>query len=475
MTTTGTNESLARLSLAEAARLIEEKQVSPVDIVEASLERIAAVDEQLSSYIAVYEDGARQVAKACETMIVAGHKLGPLHGIPVGLKDNIGLEGLRTTAGSKVLADWIPEEDATVAARLKGAGAIVVGKTNMHEFAWGATSANPHYGFVRNPWNTDRFPAGSSGGSGAAVAARLCFGALGTDTGGSIRLPSAINGIVGIRPTIGRVSNHGVIPLAWSMDTVGPMARTVEDCAIMFGAIAGHDPKDAGSAAVPVADYTADLARGVGGIRIGIVPGYFFNHLQPPVHDAVRGALGVLEGLGAVVVDVEIEHIHGNISAQLTVESCEPSTYHQRWLRERPEDYGDDVRLLLEIGEMHLATHYIQAQRYRSLLRREFMEAFKDVDVFICPTLPFTATRVGEMSVMIENGVEEDMLAAIMQFTGVPSLTGLPSLAVPCGYDDEGLPVGMQIIGRPFDEATLFRVGAAFQAASEYHVRAPAL
>ena len=475
MTTTGTNESLARLSLAEAARLVEEKEVSPVDLVESSLERITAVDERLKAYIAVYEDEARQVAKACETMIVAGHKLGPLHGIPVALKDNIGLKGLRTTAGSKVLADWIPEEDATVAARLKGAGAVVIGKTNMHEFAWGGTSANPHYGFVRNPWNTDRFPAGSSGGSGAAVAALLCYGALGTDTGGSIRLPSAINGIVGIRPTIGRVSNHGVIPLAWSMDTVGPMARTVEDCAIMFGAVAGHDPKDAGSAAVPVADYTADLGRGVQGIRIGIVPGYFFSHLQPPVHDAVRGALGVLEELGASVVDVEIGHIHGNISAQLTVESCEPSTYHQRWLRERPEDYGDDVRLLLEIGEMHFATHYIQAQRYRGLLRQEFMEAFKDVDVFICPALPFTATRVGEMSVVIENGVEEDMLAAIMQFTGVPSLTGLPSLAVPCGYDDEGLPVGMQIIGRPFDETTLFRVGAAFQGASEFHMRAPTL
>jgi aspartyl-tRNA(Asn)/glutamyl-tRNA(Gln) amidotransferase subunit A len=408
-------------------------------------------------------------------MLLAGHRLGPLHGVPVALKDNIGLAGQITTAGSKVLADWRPTDDATVATRLKGAGAVIIGKTNMHEFAWGGTSANPHYGFVRNPWNTDRFPAGSSGGSGAAVAARLCYGALGTDTGGSIRLPSAINGIVGIRPTIGRVSNHGVIPLAWSMDTVGPMARTVEDCAIMFGAVAGHDPKDAGSAAVPVADYTADLGRGVQGIRIGIVPGYFFSHLQPPVHDAVRGALGALEELGASVVDVEIGHIHGNISAQLTVESCEPSTYHQRWLRERPEDYGDDVRLLLEIGEMHFATHYIQAQRYRGLLRQEFMEAFKDVDVFICPALPFTATRVGEMSVVIENGVEEDMLAAIMQFTGVPSLTGLPSLAVPCGYDDEGLPVGMQIIGRPFDETTLFRVGAAFQGASEFHMRAPSL
>lgn len=474
-TRTERKEDLIQLSLAEAARLVEKKEVSPVDLVEASLERIAAVDQQLHAYITVYEDEAREVAKASETMMAAGHRLGPLHGIPIGIKDMIGLRGLRTTAGSKILADWIPEEDATVAARMKGAGAIVIGKTNQHEFAWGGTSANPHYGFVSNPWNPERFPAGSSGGSGAAVAARTCYGALGTDTGGSIRLPSAVNGIAGIRPTIGRVSNHGVVPLAWSMDTVGPMARTVEDCAIMFNVIAGHDPKDNGCANVPVDDYTADLERGVEGIRIGIVPGYFFHHLQPAVHDAVREGLGTLEQLGASVIDVDIENIHGNISAQLTVESCEPSAYHQRWLRERPEEYGEDVRLLLELGEMHLATHYIQAQRYRNLLRGEFLEAFKSVDVFICPTLPFTATPIGEMSVTIENDVEEDMLAAIMQFTGVPSLTGLPSLNVTCGYDGDNLPIGMQVIGRPFDEATLFRVGAAFQGATDFHTRAPAL
>jgi aspartyl-tRNA(Asn)/glutamyl-tRNA(Gln) amidotransferase subunit A len=473
--TTRTKEDLIHLSLAEAADLVEKKEVSPVNLVEVSLERIAAVNEQLNAYIVVYEDEARQVAKAAEAMIVAGHRLGPLHGIPIGLKDNIGLKGLRTTAGSKVLADWIPDQDATVAARLKGAGAIVIGKTNLHEFAWGGTSANPHHGFVRNPWNPERFPAGSSGGSGAAVAARTCYGALGTDTGGSVRLPAAINGIAGIRPTIGRVSNYGVIPLAWSMDTVGPMTRTVEDCAVMFNVIAGHDPKDNGCANIPVEDYTSDLKRGVEGIRIGIVPHYFFHHLQPAVHSAVREALDTLENLGASAIDVSVENIHGNISAQLTVESCEPSAYHQRWLRERPEDYGEDVRLLLELGEMHLATHYIQAQRYRSLLRQEFLDAFKSVDVFICPTLPFTATRVGEMSVIIENDVEEDMLSAIMQFTGVPSLTGLPSLNVPCGYDSDNLPIGMQIIGRPFDEATLFRVGAAFQDATNFHARAPEL
>jgi aspartyl-tRNA(Asn)/glutamyl-tRNA(Gln) amidotransferase subunit A len=468
-------KDLAQLPLAEAARLVRAKEVSPVELVEACLARIRAVNDKLAAYISIYEDQARAVAKAAEAMVRAGHWLGPLHGIPVSLKDNVAVRGLATTAGSKILRDWIPDEDATVTTRLRQAGAIFVGKTNMHEFAWGGTSANPHYGAVRNPWNPERFPAGSSGGSGAAVAARTCYGSIGTDTGGSIRLPSAINGIVGIRPTYGRVSNAGIIPLAWSMDTAGPMTRTVEDCAIMFNAIAGPDPKDPSCSTAPVVDYTADLGRGVRGIRIGVVPGYFFHHLQRPVHDAVRSALKTFEGLGASVIDVNIENIHGNISAQLTIESAEPSSYHQRWLRERPADYGEDVRTLLEVGEMLLATHYVQAQRYRSLLRSEFLAAFKTVDVFICPTLPFTATPVGAMKVVIENGVEEDMLSAIMQYTGVPSLTGLPSLNVPCGFDLDGLPVGMQIIGQPFGEAALFRVGAAFQAATAFHKRAPAL
>ena len=217
------------------------------------------------------------------------------------------------------------------------------------------------------------------------------------------------------------------------------------------------------------------FAAGVDSLRIGVVPGYFFHHLQPPVHAAVMSALDTLKGLGAKIVDVDIDNIHGNISAQLTIESAEPSTYHQRWLREQPQNYGADVRTLLEVGEMLLATHYLQAQRYRTLLRNEFMAAFRKVDVFLCPTLPFTATRVGEMKVVIENGVEEDMLSAIMQYTGVPSLTGLPSLAVPCGFDPDGLPIGMQIIGKPFDEATLFRVGAAYQGVTDFHRRAPTL
>lgn len=469
------HRELSALTLAEAARLVKTREVSPVELVDACLARIEAVNGRLSAFISVFEREARQVAEAAEIMTRAGHDLGPLHGIPVALKDNVAVRGMLTTAGSKVLADWVPDRDATVAARLRQAGAILIGKTNMHEFAWGGTSDNPHYGTVRNPWNTDRFPAGSSGGSGAAVAARACYGAIGTDTGGSVRLPSAINGIVGIRPTYGRVSNHGIIPLAWSMDTAGPMTRTVEDCALMFGVIAGHDPKDPTTARHSTADYAAGLGEEIRGLRIGIVPGYFFNHLQPAVHEAVQRALDTLVSLGAHLVEVDIANIHGNISAQLTIEAAEPSAYHQRWLRERPEDYGDDVRSLLEIGELLFATHYIQAQRYRSLLRNEFIEAFRRVDIFVCPTLPFTATRVGEMKVVIENGVEEDMLSAIMQFTGVPSLTGLPSLNVPCGFDSDGLPIGMQLIGRPFDEATLFRAGAAYQRATDFHLQEPDL
>ncbi|MGA2549483.1 MAG: amidase [Burkholderiaceae bacterium] len=461
--------------LARLAQAIKCREVSPVEAVEATLQRTAAVNECLAAYITVFEESARQVARAAETMILAGHDLGPLHGVPIGLKDNVAVAGFRTTAGSKILADWVPKEDATIATRLRRAGAIFTGKLNMHEFAWGGTSDNPHYGTVRNPWNTERFPAGSSGGSGAAVAARCCFGAIGTDTGGSIRLPSAINGIVGIRPTYGRVSNYGIIPLAWSMDTAGPMARTVEDCALIFSTIAGYDRLDPACAQVGVGDYLSGLQRGVRGLRVGVVPGYFFHHLQAPVHAAVRSALKVFESAGAEIVETDIENIHGNISAQLTIESAEPSTYHQRWLRERPEDYGKDVRVLLEVGEALLATHYLQAQRYRALLRAEFLEAFRRVDFFLCPTLPFTATPVGAMTVVVENGVEEDMLSAIMQFTGVSSLTGLPALAVPCGFDPEGLPIGMQLIGKPFDEATLFRAGAAYQALTHHHLQAPNL
>ncbi len=466
---------LLNLTIAQAAPKLERRELSPVELTEAMLARIAAVNKRLNAYITVCDQQAREAAQAVERLIRAGYYLGPLHGIPIALKDNIYTRGIRTTAGAKILADFVPDEDATVTARLKRAGAIIVGKANMHEFAWGGTTDNPHYGTCRNPWNPERFPAGSSGGSGAAVAARTCLGALGTDTGGSIRLPSAVNGIVGIRPTIGRVSNYNVVPLAWTMDTVSPMTRTVEDCLTMFEVVAGHDPLDAHSAQVPVADYRAELGRGMRGLRIGLIRDYSLTHVQKAVGDAVRSALKAMERLGAQVEEIAMPSIHGNISAQLTIESCEPSTYHQEWLRARPQDYGEDVRTLLEMGEMYLATHYLQAQRYRSVLRKEFLAGFKQVDVFVTPTLPFTATPCGATEVVIENDRKEDMLSAIMQFTGVPSLAGLPALSLPVGFDPDGMPVGMQIIGRPFDEGTLFRIGHAYQGETDWHTRAPKL
>ena len=467
------DDELLNLSLAAAALAVAKRDISPVDLVEASLRRLDTINVELHAYIDVYSEQALQVARASEGLIAAGHRLGALHGIPISLKDNIAIENQVTTAGSRILREWRPAEDATVTQRLRSAGAIIVGKTNMHEFAWGGTSDNPHYGTVRNPWDPSRFPGGSSGGSGVAVATRTCFGSLGTDTGGSVRLPSAINGIVGLRPTYGRVSNAGVVPLAWSMDTVGPLARTVEDCAILLQVIAGHDLRDPASASDPVTDYSAELSRGVQGVRIGIIPEYFFGHVQPQVGAAVQQAISVLKNAGASVVEVASKHIEGNISAQLTIEAAEPSTYHQDWMRQRPTDYGEDVRLLLEAGELLLATHYLQAQRYRSVLRAEFVDALKRVDLFICPTLPFTATPVGDVLVEIAAGAPEDMLSAIMQFTGVPSLTGLPALSVPCGFDDNGLPIGMQLIGSPFDEDLLLQVGAAYQAMTSFHQRQP--
>lgn len=468
-------DELYTLSIRDVARLLEKREASPVEVVESVLRRIEAFSDKLKAFITVTGEQALAAARAAETAIAAGYYLGPLHGVTVAFKDNVYTRGVRTTAGSKVLGNFVPDADATVAARLRAAGAIIVGKLNMHEFAWGGTSDNPHYGTVRNPWNPERFPAGSSGGAGVAVAARLCHGALGTDTGGSVRLPSAVNGIVGIRPTIGRVSNYNVVPLAWSMDTVGPMTRTVEDCAIMLRAIGGHDASDPTTANVPVPDYAAALGRGVSGLRLAIIEGYSLTHLQDDVRAAVQGALEVLNKEGATIQEVRVTDLEHNMSAQLTIESAEPSAYHQAWLREHPQDYGEDVRTLLELGEMYLATHYIQAQRYRAHLRHQLLEILSDASAIICPTLPFVATPVGETKVIIEGGQEEDMLSAIMQYTALPSLSGLPSLSVPCGFSKDGLPVGMQIIGRPFDEATLFRIGHAYQQVTDWHKREPNL
>lgn len=470
----GARKELHELGLAESARLIAEKKISPVELTGAILDRMERFGEGLAAFVSVHRDEAMQIASASESMINAGYNIGPLHGVPVAIKDNIALAGRATSAGSKILQGRIADTDAEVVRKLKSAGANLLANTNMHEFAWGATSENPHYGSVRNPWDVRRIASGSSGGSGAAVAARLVPAALGTDTGGSIRLPSGANGISGIRPTIGRVSNRGIIPLAWSMDTCGPMARSAEDCALLLQVIAGADPQDSGTADVPVGDYLGELNRGVSGLKIGIVPDYFFNQLQPAVLKATQDALDVFKSLGAQVVEVSIKDLDANISALMTIESAEPSAFHQRWMRECPEKYGENVRFMFEQGELYLASHYLQAQRYRTILRERFLEAFADrVDLFALPTLPFTAPIIGTAEIELEPGVVKPTLEAIMRFTGIASVTGLPALSVPSGFDNDGLPIGLQLLGKPFDEGTLFRVGHAFQKATDYHLQQP--
>lgn len=468
-------KQLHQLTVSEAAKLIAAGEVSPVELTRVALDRIEKYGSDLAAFTTVHAQEAMKVAEASEMMLKVGHNLGPLHGVPIAIKDNISIAGRVTSGASKVLAGNVASADSEVVRRLKAAGANPIANTNMHELAWGGTSENPHFGCVRNPWDLERIASGSSGGSGAAVAARLVPAALGTDTGGSVRLPASVNGLTGIRPTIGRVSNRGIIPLAWSMDTCGPMTHTVEDCALLMQIMAGHDGGEGGTANVPVSDYLAELNGGVSGLRIGVIPEYFFQQVQPAVLKATKNSLEVFKTLGAKVVEVNIQDLDANLSALMTVESAEPSAFHQHWLRNCPEQYGEDVRFMFEQGELYLAGHYIQAQRFRKILRARFMERFADsVDFFVLPTLPFTAPIIGTPEVELEPGVIRPMLEAIMRFTGIASVTGLPGLNIQGGFDHKNLPIGIQLLGRPFDESTLFRAGHAFQKVTDYHTKAPA-
>ena len=466
---------LTGLSLREVGDRIANGELSPVEVVDATLRRIEEIDPKLNSYVRVSDERARMAAKGVEASIAAGYHLGPLHGVPIALKDLVAVRGEVSSAGSKILNDVVPAEDAAVAARLRGAGATFVGRLNMHEFAYGVTTDNPHYGAAHNPWDIDRTPGGSSGGSGAAVAARLCYGAVGTDTGCSVRLPAAFNGIAGIRPTIGRVSNFGITPLAWTLDTAGPMCRTVEDCALMLGAMAGYDPRDRQTANVPVPDFRRELDRGLDGLRIALIEDFTLAGLQAGVESAIRAAVTELERAGVQIREVPMQNLEPSISALLTVDIAEPSAYHGAWLRERPGDYGQDVRALLEAGELYLASHYIQAQRYRTVLRDQFTDVLRDFDAILTPTVPFTAPPVGATEVVLDSGEELDIISAVMRYNALPPLVGMPALSVPCGFSDDGLPVGLQLIGPPFDEGALFRIGHGYQQLSDWHLRAPKL
>lgn len=467
-------DDLPGTGIAEVSSLIRARKVSPVEVVEATLGRIAAVDKKLNSFITVTAEHARRAARAAEREILGGAYRGPLHGIPVALKDLFATEGILTTNGSKIFNDSIPAHDATVTAKLRAAGAILVGKNNMHEFAMGSTTNNPHFGTCHNPWNVDHIPGGSSGGSGAAVAASLCLGAVGSDTGGSVRGPACQCGVVGLKPTYGLVSRHGVFPLSWSLDHAGPIAKTVKDTALMLQGIAGHDPKDPSSARVDVPDYTVGLDGGVRGLRVGVPREYFFQRSTEEVERIVREAIGVLERLGATIEEVSVPHIEAAAPAGLTIISVEAAEIHARWLRTRPEDYGADVRPRLQMGALFRGVDYARAQRVRALVQREFREVMTRVDVFASPNNPVPPPRIDQPMVPVRG--KEIWVMSLMPSLTIPhNLTGYPALTVPCGLASSGVPVGLQIVGRPFEEVTVLRAAHAYEQATEWHRRRPAI
>jgi aspartyl-tRNA(Asn)/glutamyl-tRNA(Gln) amidotransferase subunit A len=405
---------------------------------------------------------------------MAGKLRGPLHGMPIALKDLCATKGIRTTAGSKVLAHAIPTEDATVAARLAEAGTILLGKLHMNEFAYGPDGENPHYGPVRNPWNHEHITGGSSSGSGAAVAASLCLGALGSDTGGSIRIPAALCGIVGLKPTYGRVSRYGLTPLSWSLDHAGPMAKTVEDAALLLRAMAGHDARDPSTVRRPVPDYAAALTGDVRGLRIGLPNTYFYDVLDPEVERAIQQAIEVLKGLGAVVKEVAWPALRYTTLAALILVLVEAAAFHEPWLRTQAEAYHPDIALRLKWGLLLPAPVYLKAQRLRARLCQDVARLWADVDVLLVPATMTPAHRIGETLARLP-GREMSSREALLRLMRPFNLTGLPAISIPCGFGAAGLPIGLQIAGQPFDEATVLRLAHAYEQQTDWHQRRPPL
>ncbi|MDR5702718.1 MAG: amidase [Armatimonadota bacterium] len=459
------------LSLAEVALRIRNREVSPVEVVQTLLERIARVDKGLNSFLRVLADEALVAARQAEDALSRTEELGLLHGVPIAVKDMIHVRGTRTTCGSKIMADFVAQEDATVVKRLRENGAIILGKTNLHEFAYGVTNINPHYGPARNPWDPDRISGGSSGGSAVAVAAGLCYGALGTDTGGSIRIPAALCGVVGLKPTFGRVSRYGVVPLAWSLDHVGPITRTVEDARLMFQVIAGYDPMDPTTSKEPLPDLRGLLDGEIRGVRVGVIR-TMMEDADPQVRSLVQDALKVLTDAGAEVEEVAIPSLQEMRTAAMAIAMPEASAYHLRWLSQRSLDYGEDVRQRLFVGALLPAHAYLTGLRARQWLRKQLQEVFERVQVLVAPTVSAPACPIGAQTLRV--GEEErDPRAAYLWFNQVFNMVGLPSISVPCGFVRH-LPVGMQIIGRWFAEGEILSVARAFErGAIQIHRRPP--
>ena len=457
------------LSASHLSRLIASREVSPVEATEAYLDRIDSLDFKFNAYLTVTREMALEAAREAEREIAAGRHRGPMHGVPVAVKDQFLSAGVRTTGGSRILADYVPEEDATVIANLNQAGAVLLGKTNLTEFA--ITGFSHRYSTPRNPWDLNTYAGGSSSGSGAATGAYLCATSLGEDTGGSIRFPATWCGLVGLRPTWGLVSRYGVMRGVWSMDTVGPISRTVEDAAITLGAIAGRDTKDSHTSAAPVPDYQAALGRGIEGLRIGVVTEQMESDLvDSDVRSVVQRAIAVLGELGASVGEVSLPLSTAAGAVSGTLLAVEPANNHAKWVRENTDDYGHDDRILLLTGSVIPAQHYNKALKIRELIRRQVLEALGDYDALVFPT----AGR-GAQTVEDDPPVTSKDTASRLPFlfTRLFNIASCPAISVPCGFDDRGMPVGLQIGGKPFSEETLFRVGHAYEQATDWHNRRP--
>ncbi len=460
---------LTSLSLAEAADLVKQSKVSPLELTRACLDRIDRLDGQLNSFATLTADAALAQAQEAETAIRQGVYRGPLHGIPIAFKDLYETKGIRTTAASKLMADHVPDSDCTVVQKLRDAGAINLGKLNMQEWALGVTNLTSYFGPVRNPWDLKRITGGSSGGSGAALAAGLCFGSMGSDTGGSVRIPASLCGIVGLKPTFGRVSAKGVIPLSWSLDHAGPMARRVRDVALLLQAVAGYDPGDPYSVNVPTDDYLAHLDGDVAGWRVALAHDDYFDDVDPEVLQAMHEAARVFEHLGAKVSPVPFRQAPEARQVNRVILHGDAAAFHHDRLQASPGDFGAELLPRLQDGAAMAARDYAIARRSQVILRRQFETFFEDYDILLTPTAPLVAAPADDPKAL------EQTRANLSRFTSAFNVAGVPALSAPCGFNREGLPIGLQIIGRHWAEAQVLRAGYAFEQATEWHTRKPPL
>ena len=466
---------LLQLTLSDAAAAIQAKNVSPVELTEAALAEAERLQPLLRSFITILYDGARRQAKEAEAALMRGEYRGPLHGIPIGIKDNLATAGIRSTVGSKVLADHVPDEDAEVVRRCKQAGAVIVGKENLEEFAAGMTSNNTHYGAVHNPWNLDHVPGGSSGGGGANVASGVTFASLGTDFGGSVRLPGTFCGIVGLKQTFGRVSQRGLMVTSYNGDHIGPMTRTVRDCALMLQVMAGYDPLDPSTVPVPVPDYTEHLGEDVRGLRIGVPANHYFEMLDPEVEAAVRQAIVALEALGMTSRKVSLPLMKYAAAMRLPT-MADTVVTHELLIRKGRADYGPHVLYRTLAGQFVRGTDYAKGMKMQRLIKEEHARVLQEVDVLVTPTAPIPAPRIADSNVVVGGKtypVRGPGSGSVSRNTSPSNGTGLPAISVPCGFTKSGLPIGMQLIGRPFDEALLLQIAHAYEAVSPARGRRP--